>query len=46
MTPQESTPPPIIDRDLVRKFGHFVVEAVPIGRGDEIIDPARTAFSR
>lgn len=43
---QEVVLPPTIDLDLVRKFGLFVVKAVFNGRGDEVIDLARTTFWR
>jgi pyruvate dehydrogenase (quinone) len=43
---QEIVLPPTIDLDLVRKFGLFVVKAVLSGRGDEVIDLAKTAFWR
>ncbi|MGC2289682.1 MAG: ubiquinone-dependent pyruvate dehydrogenase [Thermoplasmata archaeon] len=43
---QEVVLPPTIDLDLVRKFGLWVVKAVFNGRGDEVIDLAKTAFWR
>ncbi|HYB77653.1 MAG TPA: ubiquinone-dependent pyruvate dehydrogenase [Thermoplasmata archaeon] len=43
---QEVVLPPSIDLDLVRKFGLFVVKAVFSGRGDEVIDLAKTTFWR
>ncbi len=43
---QEVVLPPSIDLDLVRKFGLFVVKAVLSGRGDEVIDLAKTSFWR
>jgi pyruvate dehydrogenase (quinone) len=43
---QEVVLPPTIDLDLVRKFGLFVVKAVFSGRGDEVIDLAKTSFWR
>jgi pyruvate dehydrogenase (quinone) len=43
---QEIVLPPSIDLELVRKFGLFVVKAVLSGRGDEVIDLAKTAFWR
>jgi len=43
---QEIVLPPTIELDLVRKFGLFVVKAVFSGRGDEVIDLAKTTFWR
>jgi pyruvate dehydrogenase (quinone) len=43
---QEVVLPPSIDLELVRKFGLFVVKAVLSGRGDEVIDLAKTTFWR
>ncbi|MCI4361238.1 MAG: ubiquinone-dependent pyruvate dehydrogenase [Thermoplasmata archaeon] len=43
---QEIVLPPTIDLELVRKFGLFVVKAVLNGRGDEVVDLARTALWR
>jgi pyruvate dehydrogenase (quinone) len=43
---QEVVLPPTIDLDLVRKFGLFVVKAVLSGRGDEVIDLAKTNWWR
>jgi pyruvate dehydrogenase (quinone) len=43
---QEIVLPPSIDLDLVRKFGLFVVKAVLSGKGDEVIDLAKTTFWR
>ena len=43
---QEVVLPPSIDLDLVRKFGLFVVKAVLSGRGDEVIDLAKTNWWR
>lgn len=43
---QEVVLPPTIDLDLVRRFGLFIVKAVLSGRGDEVIDLARTTFWR
>lgn len=43
---QEIVLPPSIDLDLVRKFGLFVVKAVLSGRGDEVIDLAKTTLWR
>jgi pyruvate dehydrogenase (quinone) len=43
---QEIVLPPSIDLDLVRKFGLFVVKAVFNGRGDEVIDLAKTTLWR
>jgi pyruvate dehydrogenase (quinone) len=43
---QEIVLPPSVDLDLVRKFGLFVVKAVLSGRGDEVIDLAKTTFWR
>lgn len=43
---QEIVLPPTIDLDLVRRFGLFVVKAVLSGRGDEVVDLARTTFWR
>jgi pyruvate dehydrogenase (quinone) len=39
---QEVVLPPSIDLDLVQKFGLFVVKAVLSGRGDEVVDLAKT----
>jgi pyruvate dehydrogenase (quinone) len=43
---QEIVLPPTIELDLVRKFGLFVAKAVFSGRGDEVIDLAKTTFWR
>jgi pyruvate dehydrogenase (quinone) len=43
---QEIVLPPSIDLDTVRKFGLFVVKAVLSGRGDEVIDLAKTNLWR
>lgn len=43
---QEIVLPPSIDLELVRKFGLFVVKAVLSGRGDEVIDLAKTTLWR
>lgn len=43
---QEVVLPPTIDLSLVRKFGLFVVKAVLSGRGDEVIDLAKTTLWR
>ncbi len=43
---QEIVLPPSIDLELVRKFGLFVVKAVLSGRGDEVIDLAKTNWWR
>ncbi len=43
---QEIVLPPTIELDLVRKFGLFVVKAVLSGRGDEVVDLAKTTFWR
>jgi pyruvate dehydrogenase (quinone) len=43
---QEIVLPPTIDLDLVRKFGLFVAKAVLSGRGDEVVDLAKTAWWR
>jgi pyruvate dehydrogenase (quinone) len=43
---QEVVLPPTIDLDLVRRFGLFIVKAVLNGRGDEVIDLAKTTFWR
>ncbi|MGA8542643.1 MAG: ubiquinone-dependent pyruvate dehydrogenase [Thermoplasmata archaeon] len=43
---QEIVLPPSIDLDIVRKFGLFIVKAVLSGRGDEVIDLAKTNFWR
>ena len=43
---QEIVLPPTIDLDLVRKFGLFVVKAVLNGRGDEVVDLAKTTLWR
>ncbi len=43
---QEVVLPPTIDLELVRKFGLFVVKAVFSGRGDEVIDLAKTNWWR
>jgi pyruvate dehydrogenase (quinone) len=43
---QEVVLPPSIDLDLVQKFGLFIVKAVLSGRGDEVIDLAKTSFWR
>jgi pyruvate dehydrogenase (quinone) len=43
---QEIVLPPTIELDLVRKFGLFVVKAVFSGKGDEVIDLAKTALWR
>jgi pyruvate dehydrogenase (quinone) len=43
---QEIVLPPTIDLELVRKFGLFVVKAVLSGRGDEVIDLAKTTLWR
>jgi pyruvate dehydrogenase (quinone) len=46
VSPQEIVMPPTIDLELVRRFGLFVVKAVLNGRGDEVIDLAKTTFWR
>lgn len=43
---QEIVLPPTIDLELVRKFGLFIVKAVMSGRGDEVIDLAKTSLWR
>jgi pyruvate dehydrogenase (quinone) len=43
---QEIVLPPTIDLDMVRKFGLFIVKAVFNGRGDEVIDLAKTSLWR
>ena len=43
---QEVVLPPSIDLDLVRRFGLFVVKAVLSGRGDEVVDLAKTSLWR
>jgi pyruvate dehydrogenase (quinone) len=43
---QEIVLPPSIDLELVRKFGLFIVRAVLNGRGDEVIDLAKTTWWR
>jgi pyruvate dehydrogenase (quinone) len=43
---QEIVLPPTIELDLVRKFGLFIVKAVLNGRGDEVIDLAKTTLWR
>ncbi|HTT25735.1 MAG TPA: thiamine pyrophosphate-dependent enzyme, partial [Thermoplasmata archaeon] len=43
---QEIVLPPSIDLELVRKFGLFVVRAVLSGRGDEVVDLAKTTLWR
>jgi pyruvate dehydrogenase (quinone) len=43
---QEIVLPPSIDLDTVRKFGLFIVKAVLSGRGDEVIDLAKTNLWR
>ncbi len=43
---QEIVLPPSVDLELVRKFGLFVVKAVLSGRGDEVIDLAKTTLWR
>jgi len=43
---QEIVLPPTLDLDLVRKFGLFVVRAVFSGRGDEVVDLAKTSLLR
>jgi len=43
---QEIVLPPTIDLDMVHKFGLFVVKAVFNGRGDEVIDLAKTTLWR
>ena len=43
---QEIILPPTIELDLVRKFGLFVVKAVLSGKGDEVIDLAKTTLWR
>jgi pyruvate dehydrogenase (quinone) len=43
---QEIVLPPTIELDLVRRFGLFVAKAVFSGRGDEVIDLAKTALWR
>jgi pyruvate dehydrogenase (quinone) len=43
---QEIVLPPSIDLDLIRKFGLFVAKAVFSGRGDEVIDLAKTTWWR
>jgi pyruvate dehydrogenase (quinone) len=43
---QEIVLPPSIDLDMVRKFGLFVVKAVLSGRGDEVVDLAKTTWWR
>ncbi len=43
---QEIVLPPSIDLDTVRRFGLFVVRAVLSGRGDEVIDLAKTTLWR
>ena len=43
---QEVVLPPSIDLELVQKFGLFVVKAVLSGRGDEVVDLAKTNYWR
>jgi pyruvate dehydrogenase (quinone) len=43
---QELVLPPSIDLEQVRQFGLFVVKAVLNGRGDEVVDLAKTSWWR